>query len=375
MGFVEDLSYGDIVTIDNGISFDEAKIQFRNILKRNLSRFNDFECAYVSSGGINSASNLVFKNGPGINTFGFTGRWSEDLSKYYNTTHYISNFGTIKNDLIEMNKLWKNSPRLGTMGDVFVYNRLKKIRDLGFTIDVCEGGPDWLLLSTIFAYTDIIGLAIKRSDYDIQKSADIINQSRFQKSTSFNLNKSLLVDKKSSYIDTFIKNYGIFTDEEILSLGYTPPKYELRVDNLSHLTQLVNDWLSPNRLTSRSFAESFGIRLDSPYFMSDDMVNFCLSVPVEYRYCHGSKKHLLRESLGSELPTFVLYRDDFNPDINNFNFIIDQLVELDDLYIKPPNLEIYNYFDYNKVGSFTSFKKHWYLINLSIWLEVNKGNV
>ncbi len=371
VGFIDDLDYGDVHPI-NDIPFDDAKSRIIEILEEYISELDPDKSAFVTTGGLNSASILAFKNGPDVKTFGFTGTWSLDLSEYFNTTHFLADFSNIEEDLIEVNKLF-DTPHLGTIGDVFIYSRLKKIHEQGIKIDVCEGGPEWLMLSYIFVYPELFGLTAKRLEYNLNLAKELKDKSGYSKSSNFSLGRAVLIDSKIPYIESLIDNYAIFPIADIEYLGYPSPTYELRKDNIFNLIQASVDWLAKNRLTSKVIAKSFGIEIDSPYFMNKSMVDFCLSLPIEYRYCYGSKKHILREAMGHLLPGFMWLRMEFDPDRNNFSRIRSQIALLNEKYLRDKSMKIYNYLDYDKVQQIDEFRKKWSLLNLSVWLETNEN--
>lgn len=239
------------------------------------------------------------------------------------------------------------------------------MKSMGFHFDVCEGGPDWMFLSYIFNSPKLYSLSLIRKDYNIDVSKNISEKKN-------NEPKFILVNKRKSYLDLFIEENSMFSKTEIKEMGLIDNwKYELREDNIHHLIKFIDDWMVPNRLSSSLFASKLGIKIESPYFKNKKMIEFCRRLPIEYRYCHGIKKFLLKESLVNDLPDFVINNKDFNPNLNLFLNMKDQFNILKNKYLNNKNMSIYNYLNYNKISKFKNYRKIWRLINLSIWLENN----
>jgi hypothetical protein len=227
----------------------------------------------------------------------------------------------------------------------------------------CEGGSDWLLLGYEKIYAAIMKLALMRRDYSLIKAA------------SYGKAKSIMTETPpTSYIESFLFRSVVFPNNEIEELGLPIHRYELRRDELNHVIRFAFDWgynIVYKRRT-KIFSDHFNLDIYSPFFNDESFVNFCLSLPIEMKYCIGRGKHILKESisLSDEAKHLII------PKLSTLIYkqVESKANELYEKYLKNKNNIIFKYLPFDIVQKHLDNYVHsWHLLNLAIWLEVHDG--
>lgn len=349
-GTSKEFDYGEPVPIID-MKWEDAKEQFKRNLSRSIDKFPTDGVAFC--GTMSACSLLQLKK---------MSTWSVDIgidtkaaSKIYGCENHTTKIENLEESIIEINKI--NKFLRSSLEDIYAYTRQKFWSQHSKT-GLCEGGTDYLLASN----SSLMNLAIRKKEYKVSKAIKLISPDRLNvfKGPDFHFD---------TYEDCFNHSVSIFTNDELMDLGLEPVSIKLRENSLEHYTKAMFDWGYQTVYEQRTsvFADHFGFQTFSPYINDPDMVNFCLSLPMEMKYCLGRGKHILKETL----PVDNLY-------ITNRIFPkIYQTIEseLEVLMNKYLNI-IYDYFSYEKIQKhLNDFIKKWMLLNLAIWMENNNGKI
>ena len=374
-----------------GVRWEVAVEQIKYYLKRSIS-FLDLSDAVISfSGGLDSTINIAYlrHHYPQIYSYILKG----DPDQYYvkrvieywslKYTNIIpSDFLVFEKDLIEYNKLW-DKPRWVT-DDLFTYQFY--LHGSRIASNVITGlGTEPMFLGFPWMYSQFIMLAIRKRQYDVNLAYKILSKSIFSGASSnsfFSVEKiareTISHDPNNlTYSDLFRKlfEYNKFSDEDISSFGLVPPKIQLRNETIQDAFQCMYDWYNYNLTGVRYpvFEKALGITITSPFY-DKNFSDYSYMLPIEYKFCMGSDKHILRNAVEHDLPSFIHLREK-----KPFSFPLEWFMTEDnkesliDKYLKDKNNKMFNYLDYDylqyKLDNQT-LNKHQLLmlLNLSIWM-------
>ena len=387
-GFTESLWYNEPHEIKD-ISWENSIEGYKYYYEKEISSIDVSNALCALSGGLDSSLNIfhIKDKDPLVYSYIIKGNtdhiYAHQLANYWKLKNFIlidSEDINLEHNLIEMNKMWK-TPRCVT-GDLHTYDayvKAKEIRDCllsGIGSEPMSLGIGWM-------YSPLISLAIIRKEYDYEKATTIMNKSKYFDplfKTQFNA-KQILKNKNKTYSQLIKELFelGLFSDEFLTLIGLDPPKIELREDNIFHALQCTYDWYNPNLIGKRYpiLEEKLKLKTIAPYF-NKELRKFCFSLPLEYKFCLGSERHVMRNYIGEKLPEFIInrHKQPFQPSVDWF---FSNSIEIDSLittYLHDVNKKIYYYIDFDivihKLKTMTNYQR-WTLLNLSIWLEVNSS--
>lgn len=383
-GFIWDGKYSNPPPIDNSISFSEAKSRFWNMLENIIQPYSSRkDVLWTMSSGLDTSSILsharrhnnnlttvCLDNGRGDAEFSqqLAGDWEfED--------HTITKIAAekIEEYLLEINEIL-SSPVAHSY--IFMsYWLFKYAEERGFKYLMMGDGPDVSMLGTHALHRDIIEIAVKLRQYDIQAANEVIKQSKFCEPSMIEHTR-LLYNALTKYtsVDKAIYNTTYFYDTWSRdSIEGEVPEWKLRENTLRH--RVWAEWIQffeRTRKPTNEMLEKFSFNQISPFIEIGD---FCMSLPFHYRYCLNSTKHLMLDTYGPSLPLYITYKErtGFNPSDPWANEYADALSHMLDDYVWNKNAKIHDYVDVNKLHSdafgFFTFNQKWSLINLSMWLQ------
>lgn len=362
------LTYGDTLPIKKSVvvetidyNWDEAKELFREKLTNSLSTNHSSHLAFSGT-----TAGLTLRHILGHDVIKTL--WTHEclnidpLLEGWQSKYGSFDVSNLENDLIKLAEL-SDVPRC-SMEDIFSYHR---IGDIGKESDTlyCEGGTDFLFLG--FNVVDFMMKSLfRRKQYDIAFAMKISN------------GKSQLngIGKHRSEISNQIFNddFFYFTNDEIERFGLQPPKNI--IDPSTQATFMTSffdlGYHIVYEMRTKLLGNHFGVDIFSPFYNDPDFVKFCLSIPMEMKYCIGRKKHILKEAFDlskqyKKFPHFDLER-------TLFAYIKDEIRSLSIKYLTNKKSKIFNYLPFDIVQKYIEpkNKKTIVLLNLAIWMEVHK---
>lgn len=350
-GFTKDVSYGDVVPCNN-YEWNEAKNIFLSILKPKIKK----DYVYAFSGTATSTMYISLIGNVKTVSVYLPNNNCKKISEYYKCQYFETKFKNIERCLIEFNRLW-DQPRC-TLGDIYAYTRSSYLAKMGFIDILCEGATDQLLFGDPNKFLSVMLLALKRNDYNLKNALNIKNVFGGHINLQYN----------NSYLNSYFNNSTIFSDNDLIKLDLPVPEIKLKNDTLGDFSRFLFDWhYNLTKSRNEKFNDYFGLNIYSP-FEDDDLRDFCLSLPMEMKFCLGSGKYIMKETI--KLPDKI--KKMLMGSIYSKIYEMVYREELFDKYLGDKSKKIYEMLDYDVVQSFTHFLKKWQLLNLSIWLEEHK---
>jgi asparagine synthetase B (glutamine-hydrolysing) len=350
--------YGSCVDIEN-FPWSDAKDTFQRKFKKSLEISYRDNLAFC---GTLSACTIAKMVNPKNTWSVYLGHDVRRLAEKLGSNHIYAKLDLLDLEklLFQINEIF-DEPR-STLEDIYIFTRQKEMKRQGIKEIYCEGGSDWLLLGYEKMFSDVINLSMRRKEYSIVKA------SKYGKGKSFKTEKP-----PKTYSDAFFKNNRILPEDKIIELGVEPSGFGLRKDNLQHLIRLAFDWSKQILYKRRAgkFADYFGIDIYSPYYDNEEFINFCLSLPVEMKFCLGRGKHILKESINLSQESKELIIPKLSSMI--YKYIRPEAERLIDKYLRDKNSIIFNYLPFDKVQNLLdNYVYAWHLLNLQIWLELHE---
>ena len=353
--------YGDPVVVKD-IIWKDAKAKFIENLRMSINRVPSNSFSFC--GGMTACSfiSLINKN---VSTWSVDiGIDTEKMSKLLNSENHMVKVENLEEILIEINKL-SDFPR-ASLEDVYAYSRQKNWSKVGNS-GVCEGGVKFLLLGSDI-YNGLMNLAISRGDYKISKARKFILPEKIKKSNYENL--------FDSYTDCFNACITIFQDHEIVEFGLEPEKITLKNDTLEDFLIATFEWgyKTVYEYRTKVLASHFNMTHASPLINDPEMVDFCLSLPIEMKYCLGNESHILKES--------ILFPENIKEHMAQriypyiYKTIKPGMQILINKYLRDKNRKLFNHLDYDIVQKHLgNYVKAWNLLSLAVWMEIHDGKI
>jgi asparagine synthetase B (glutamine-hydrolysing) len=392
-GFVNELEYA-VPSPIVAEQWEVAVEQIKSHCERCISNINLSNAVLSFSGGLDSTLNVSYLKDQNPIIYSYILRddpdhyYVEKVKDYWNLKRfYIIPPDPIdfENNLLKYNELW-DKPRWVT-DDLFTYQFYLHGKEFGDTV-IVGLGTEPVLLGFPWVYSNFIQLAILKGEYDTVEAYKILLKSKYNgvESNSFfnvtnmirnKLDKTYPVETYSDVIRDLFE-YNKFSDADILGFGLSPPPIKLREETIHHALRCMFDWYHHNLTGVRYpiYEKYLNLKIDSPFF-DTAFQEYALSLPIEYRFCMGSEKHVFRNAIGDKLPDFILNR----PKVP-FSFPLEWFMsditksKLIDKYLNNKNNKMFDYIDYDFVQlrlKDQTFNPHQLLmlINLSIWMTVH----
>lgn len=382
-GWTQDITYGDPYKIID-ISWGDAIRNVRRLYTENIEKVYSRDSIISLSGGLDSTSNISFLRKYNPFSYCYVLRTDRDCVFARKVSDYwdLRNFESIRpisfdfeKELITLNKFW-NTPRWAT-DDIFTFHFYQEGSKRSSKI-ITGLGSEPIFLGFPWMYSQFIQLAIRKGEYKSSLAADILYNSKYNAvmyNKYFDIRAIVKQFKKEDTYSNLLRDlfeYNKFSDDDIISLGLTPPDIKLREETILHAFQCMYDWYNENLTGVRYpvFEKQLEIKIDSPFY-NEEIKRFSFSLPIEYKFCLGSEKHIFRNAVGDSIPTFVHNRKkipfsfplDWFCSKNKFNRLVDK-------YLKDKNNKLFEYLDHDCLQSkLNSLNNHQIimLINLAIW--------
>jgi asparagine synthase (glutamine-hydrolysing) len=380
---------------ESKISFSEAKKELLRITKEVI--FDNIKSPdktiFQCSGGFDSS--ILIRFFENISTFCTCKKDSADYgysyqtSEYFKTRHSFLSEESLTKDvnlestLLEMNKI-HSRPR-GYTNDLGLYLFVKRIKE---ETDIIAGGEgtELLYLGYDNMFLPVLYSAVNRGQYDLVRARSYRDQAKILPNFKITFDVRELIEtssKANMYYQTMFWWTTGFTFDDIYSLGlYVQPIADI---NLFDYTNFIFKWLGSEFYFDRrlEYSDYFNLEWVSP-FLDNRFIDFSLSLPIEMRNCLGQIKYVMYESLGHLLPDFIINRPKEGLVLSP-EFYEKRRKEINDLlnkYLDASRAKIYNYIDFKKIlllrkqfvhtYDFIILKKVWMLLNLELWLQINK---
>lgn len=356
-GHTWDFDYGQpIKQID--ITWEDAKLKLYSLIRESILELNLQSVCFCGTLGGYALNKIL--NRRMISWSVDLGFDLEPICFDLNLENKYAKIDNVEESLIELNKLW-DSPRC-ELEDIFAYSRQKEIsKSMQNTKTLCEGGSDWVLMGENRRWFPVMLMAINRGEYSFDKAFSYGGKGLLKI-------KRYLLKGQQTYFDCFTDYSNIFSDDELYMFGLNVPKPQLRDDTIEDISRLSYDWGYMRWKTKTDvLASLFGFSAHPVFLLNEKLVNFCLSLPLEMKYCISNGRHILKEIIDIETE---LIRGIYGGIQNQVESSMDSLINK---YIINKNRIIHDFLPYDKTIRMTNqFLKIWQLLNLSIWMEVHK---
>ncbi len=359
-GTAMEFGYRTPVPIDYDITFDDAKVVLKSRIIESLDSFpQEGGIAMCGTVGACFLSKLLDRDIPswsvdvGLNTRG--------LAESLGLTNHVVNMQNVEESLIALNRLY-DFPR-ASIEDVYAYSRQMQWSSQHKT-GICEGGSDFLFLNS--TNMDFIALAMGKGHYKISRAMQMLGSKPVRSFPSHS--------KHHTYSACFNDIITIFNDDELGEMGVECPDISLFEDTPEDYLMALFEWgyRTVYLFRTRVLAEHFGFRTFSPFINDPNVVHFCLSLPIEMKYCMGYSKHILKEAVEVPKETRMMTTPRLFPAI--YNKIKPEMDEMVIKYLKDRDRLIFSYLNYDAVQKhLNQYIKVWNLLSLAIWLEVHQS--
>lgn len=375
----KELSYNDPVEVDSSLPFDDCVQRYREIYEKALFSIDTDGKICALTGGLDSTLNAFYLRDKvdyfcypieGNNDSNYAERLADEWGLNLFSLDKID-INEFENILFSMNKFWEK-PRCIT-DDFHIYDMFVKINNRPF---ISGWGSNISCLGFTHIYGPIIELAMMRKEYDALLAKSVFDERCSVSDRNFDVNRAI-TNRYYSYSD-LLSTKGllpivVFSDEQIEGFGLEPPTVKLKEETLPHVLQATFDWFIYS--TANGFdllLEKFGLNSFTPY--EDELRDFCLTVPYEYRFCLGVDRYIQRKfMLDVGYPYDLLQRKKEAPQSNSiwWDAYYKYVIPLMDKHLDKKNF-IFELIDYDyfqkEFENFTYYQK-WVLLNLSIWFN------
>lgn len=374
------------------ISEEQAVQQFINLVEKSVEKqlIADVKVGAFLSGGLDSGTLVALssKHHKNLTTLGFEydGEWNEmpearSISKKYNTHHLEVSLQEEDIPKILVEVLKKLDEPLADTAILATYTICKEAAKnmtvviTGNAGDELFGGYKWYqkekeilekgrasssllpLFKVGSTVSERVGLS-KSRDYFLDKIfrakfPDIISYQNEKVHSNFTKEETdLLLQSDSEYEHAY---------------QFTLDKTNLNTAMKMDLTNIIpGDYM----VKDDRIAMMHSIELRTP-FLDKDLVEFCSSLPAEYKVNTSQTKIILRKAFGDLLTDNILHKrkQGFGAPIEKW-LKIPAMQELSSKILKNPESKIFRKVDFKQVQKNLKYNyKHWSLLILAIWME------
>lgn len=374
-------------------NFKSAKEEFLQILTDNINSLHREDSVYTLSGGLDTTAILSLLNKEikhpiiHVDVIGnkdtyFSKMFASDKKlnlKIYNDTKY-----NLEEILLDLVKVWDEPHYVA--GDINCYIAYKHIKEFS-NHTVAGSGSETLLMGFNWIYRSLIELAIRKRHYNVGLASQYMADSYWadiDSDENIDIVKSYISPLKSdTYRDRFMacRHFCYFSDKELEDFGLSFPEEYNPISESASLQDSL--WASHNwyKIVDRTtkIGDYMGVKTVSP-FKEESITKFCMSLPVEMKYCLGSTRHIMRNALSGIVPGYVLNRskEAFMPYPSWYAWMKKEIRKISDKYLSDPKAKIYEYLDFSLVQKHIKEmefhgRKELKFIMLNLWLE-ERGN-
>lgn len=386
-------SYWQLPQNTLSISFPEAVAEFKSLLTQSVKKqlVADVTVGAFLSGGLDSSSIVALASQfvPKLNTysFGFSGEESElpfalEVSQRYQTNH------TVLEDTLDLSVL---------------LHEMQQIYDEPFADSSCI--PTYLISKQARKHTTVVlsgdggdelcgGYAHwYRPLYWMKSAPQFMSDNSLVKQTALLMlrikhryarellyfQQGLVLRKTSADLIIAHQNQNsYFSSDELMSLHLTDQNLNARnndnteTDLAAVFKEDVSNYMLGDVLVKTDRASmAHALELRTP-FLDYKLVEFCLSLPTNFKLTASQDKYVLRKAFEQDLPKSVLRRpkQGFGAPVSKWlhrQDAEDLLAE----YLDNQNKKIFSLIPYKAVQKYRTLHNYqtWSLLNLSIWLE------
>lgn len=296
------------VNINKNISFIDACKKFKQLVKHNVNSIPLNNTIFTLSGGLDTTCIVASLNHDtqyntavllDKNEDWFDNIYSYQASRFYNTNHLVVHATFDIEDLMyEM--LEYDNKRINS-GDLFAYWYLKNISK--YCDNIVGGEGVEFILPGFECFDEMHYYAMSNGDYDINLAKQCLNDTFGSESykLSFDVIKiAKLKNKKLNYLNLYLDHLNWYTKNKKYTNNNIDYVNAFLYGRKFHMKNLLLDRIS-------SFSKKFNLTYYTPY-LNQNIIDFCDSLPMEYKWCLGYIKFLMFSSFKNDLPGDIINR-------------------------------------------------------------------
>ena len=368
---------------DLKINLSDAKEEFSHLLKNAVQKqlIADVEVGSFLSGGLDSSTIVAmvneFKEKQTTISFGYSGehselKFAEEIAKKYKTNHIEihENRGDIAAELRKISPYFDEpfadmsyTPQFKICQAASRHLKVVLSGDVG---DELFGGYHFYTvenqLKNHFSYNNIL------LKFGLKQFGKF-------RQTSYITNENIAHENILDFHQNKVRNY--FTEKERNSLGITAKyhqKYSFHAnpDSLNDIMRVDLEKYVPGNMLVKAdrMAMANSLEVRTP-FLDTDFAEFCIQLPDNLKLDSQNDKIILRESMQNYWTESIRNRgkQGFGSSVENW-FEEDSFMKLSDDLLKNKENRIFDYIDFSATQTFLNKdKKHWNLLQLSLWAE------
>jgi asparagine synthase (glutamine-hydrolysing) len=193
--------------------------------------------------------------------------------------------------------------------------------------------------------------------------------------TSYLTNENIAHENILDFHQNKVRNY--FTEKERNSLGITAKyhqnySFDIDPNSLNDIMRVDLEKYVPGNMLVKAdrMAMANSLEVRTP-FLDTDFAEFCIQLPDNLKLDSQNDKIILRESMQNYWTESIRNRgkQGFGSSVENW-FEEDSFMKLSDDLLKNKENKIFDYIDFSATQTFLNKdKKHWNLLQLSLWAE------
>lgn len=385
--------YWDFPTENHNITEAEALDQFKRLLRGAVEKqmVADVRVGAFLSGGLDSGTlvALASETQNNLSTLGFAyeGEWNEmpqarEIAQKYQTDHQevVFNEDAVADILEEV--ISKLDEPLADTAIPATYAICKKASEnmtvviTGNAGDELFGGYNWYKKE----WEILQNRGKKKGSLNLLKAVSLVSFKLGMKQASQDFQRKILLAKHHDIVEyQKEKVHNFFSEDEIANLGIKSDYdhlygFSLDSDNLNTCLKmdLTNILPGDYMVKDDRLAMLNSIELRTP-FLDKDLVEFCCTLPSDFKVDGAQTKKILRKAFGDKLTDSILAKKK-----QGFGAPVDRwlrqpkMEELTQKYLKNKGAKIFDYLDFDAVQNHLNYTyKHWVLLVLGIWMETH----